>query len=87
MGIYRWLNHENHWIHSFIPTFTYVDTGKNLGGRNKKLHSNRLLLIGEGIQAALECSSFLWRRRAFFSILAEDAEVQDKFFELWIKLI
>lgn len=77
----------NTFIYSFIPTFTYVDTGKNLGGRNKKLHSNRLLLIGEGIQAASECSSFLWRRRAFSSIFAEDSEVQDKFFGLWIKLI
>lgn len=44
------------YIHSFIPTFTHVDTGKNLGGKNEKLHSNRLFLIGEGIQAALECS-------------------------------
>lgn len=46
----------NEYIHSFIPTFTHVDTGKNLGGKNEKLHSNRLFLIGEGIQAASECS-------------------------------
>lgn len=43
------------YIHSFIPTFTHVDSGKNLEVKNEKLHSNRLLLIGEGVQAASEC--------------------------------
>lgn len=77
MGIYRWLQRKplNTFIHLFQHLLMWIQV-KIWEVKNKKLHSNRLLLIGEGVQGGFGMFG------AHSSIFAEDAEVQGKFFEL-----